>query len=216
VCATPRRCSATKRLYKKAFEDIELGKDFSVISSLIQVRTSNAILVRLIAISFFAALTAVTARITLPLPFTPVPVTLQVLAVLLAGFALGAKDGAASQIVYITTIAAGLPLDVNGLGTAVLFSPTAGYLIGFIPGAFVAGCLAEKGFNGNRKLRFVAGLVGVGVIYLCGASWLTIAFLQGSWALGWAQGVVPFIGIDLAKAIIASGAAESARLVFKR
>ncbi len=181
-------------------------------SVLIRTRTSNAILVRIIAIIFFAALTALTARIAIPLPFTPVPITLQVLTVLLAGLVLGAKDGAASQVLYLTTIAAGLPLDAGGLGAAVWFKPTAGYLIGFIPGAFVAGFLAEQGLGRNRVLRFVAGLAGVAVIYLFGAGWLTLSFLKGDWAQGWMQGVVPFIGIDLAKAILASGVAESARL----
>jgi biotin transport system substrate-specific component len=187
-----------------------------MLSSFIQVRTFHAILIRIIAIIFFTALTAVTARLAIPLPFTPVPITLQVLAVLLAGLTLGAQDGAASQIVYLAAISAGLPLDANGLGPAVLFSPTAGYLIGFIPGAFVAGYLAERGLAHNRALRFIAGLAGVAIIYICGAGWLTIVFLKGNGALGWMQGVVPFIGIDLAKAIIASGVAESARLVFKK
>src|SRR5512137_2355408 len=128
----------------------------------IQSRSSNPALVRAAAIGLFAALTALTARITIPLPFTPVPITLQVMVVLLAGLTLGAKDGALSQIVYVTSITLGLPLDANGLGAAAFASPTAGYLIGFIAGAFVAGYLAERGLNRNRALRLVAGLAGVG------------------------------------------------------
>jgi len=72
-------------------------------------------------IAFFAALTALTARVMIPLPFTPVPVTLQVLAVLLAGLALGAWAGAASQLTYLTAIAAGLPLSAWGLGGSAAF-----------------------------------------------------------------------------------------------
>ncbi|MBI5304777.1 MAG: biotin transporter BioY [Chloroflexi bacterium] len=173
-------------------------------------------MVRIVAIVFFAALTALTARIAIPLPFTPVPITLQVLTVLLAGLVLGAKDGAASQVVYLATIAAGVPLDAGGLGALVWLKPTAGYLIGFIPGAFVAGYLAEQGLGRNRVLRFVAGLAGVAVIYLCGVAWLTLGFLGGNWTQGWTQGVAPFIGVDLAKALIASGVAESARVWLKK
>jgi len=178
--------------------------------------TSSSVQVRILAIVLFAALTALTARITLALPFTPVPITLQVLAVLLAGLTLGAKDGAASQALYLAAIVMGFPLDAGGFGAAVWLKPTAGYLVGFVPGAFVTGYLVEQGLGRSRALRLVAGLVGVAIIYLFGAGWLVLGFLGGNWAQGWAQGVVPFIGVDLAKAVIASGVAESARVGLKR
>jgi biotin transport system substrate-specific component len=187
-----------------------------MLSISLHTRTSNTLSVRFLAIGSFAALTALTARITVPLGFTPVPLSLQVLAVLFAGLALGAKDGALSQMLYVGLIAAGLPLDANGLGAAALFSPTAGYLIGFIPGAFAAGYIMEKAGTRNRILRFIAGIMGIALIYLCGTGWLTIVFLKGNWSQGWAIGVVPFIGIDLAKAIIASAVAESARVWLRR
>lgn len=182
----------------------------------IRTRTSNSTLVRAAAMVLFAALTALTARITIPLPFTPVPITLQVMIVLLAGLTLGAKDGALSQIIYIVSIAVGLPLDANGLGAAAFASPTAGYLVGFIMGAFVAGYLAERGLNRNRALRWLAGIAGVSVIYFIGTAWLTHLFLGGDWARGWALGVAPFIAIDLVKALIASAAAEGARVWLNR
>ncbi|MBP7687028.1 MAG: biotin transporter BioY [Thermoflexales bacterium] len=184
--------------------------------SQIQSRSSNPALVRVAAIGVFAALTALTARITIPLPFTPVPITLQVLIVLLAGLTLGAKDGALSQIAYVASIALGLPVDTNGLGAAVFASPTAGYLIGFIVGAFVAGYLTERGLNRNRALRLVAGLAGVSVIYFIGTAWLTHMFLGGDWAKGWVLGVAPFIVIDIVKALIASATAEGARAWLNR
>lgn len=187
-----------------------------MLSTYIRSRTSNPVLARVATIALFAALTALTARITLPLPFTPVPITLQVMIVLLAGLTLGAKDGAFSQIAYVASIALGLPVDANGLGAAVFASPTAGYLIGFIAGAFVAGYLAERGLNRNRALRLVAGLAGVGVIYFIGTTWLTHMFLGGDWAKGWALGVAPFIAIDIVKALIASATAEGARVWVNR
>ncbi|HZY40747.1 MAG TPA: biotin transporter BioY [Anaerolineae bacterium] len=179
--------------------------------SRIRSRSSNSALVRIAAIVLFAALTALTARITIPLPFTPVPITLQVMIVLLAGLTLGAKDGALSQIAYIASIAVGLPFDANGLGTAAFASPTAGYLIGF-----VAGYLAERGLHRNRALRFFAGLAGVSVIYFIGTAWLTRLFLNGDWLKGWTLGIAPFIVIDLIKALIASATAEGARVWLNR
>lgn len=179
--------------------------------SQIQSRSANPTLVRVAAIGVFAALTALTARLTIPLPFTPVPITLQVMMVLLAGLALGAKDGALSQLAYAASIALGLPFDANGLGAAAFASPTAGYLVGFVAGAFVVGYLAERGLYRNRALRLVAGLAGVSVIYVSGAAWLTYTFLGGDWTRGWALGVAPFIAVDVVKALMASATAEGAR-----
>jgi biotin transport system substrate-specific component len=184
--------------------------------SRIQLRSSNPALVRAAAIVLFAALTALGARITIPLPFTPVPITLQVMMVLLAGLTLGAKDGALSQIVYIVTIIVGLPLDAKGLGTAVLISATAGYLIAFIPAAFVTGWLAEKGARGNRAWSVAASLIGVAVIYLIGTAWLTLGFLGGDFSKGWALGVAPFVVVDVIKALIAAGGAEGLRTLIDR
>jgi biotin transport system substrate-specific component len=177
----------------------------------IQSRSSNPVLVRVAAIALFAALTALAARITIPLPFTPVPITLQVMMVLLAGLTLGAKDSALSQIIYVGAILIGLPFDAKGIGAAVFVSATAGYLIAFIPAAFVTGWLAEKGTRGNRVWSVAASLIGVAVIYLIGTAWLTIGFLGGDVAKGWALGVAPFIVGDVLKALIAAGCAEGAR-----
>lgn len=164
----------------------------------------------LAGIGLFVGLTALTARITIPLPFTPVPITLQVMAVLLAGLVLGPKAGAASQIVYLTAIAAGLPLDARALGPAALVGPTAGYLLGFVPAAFVSGWLAEK-LSTTRANRFLAAVAGVAVIYVTGVAWLapTVGGLRPAWTMG----VVPFILIDLGKALVAAAVAESGRLL---
>jgi biotin transport system substrate-specific component len=187
-----------------------------MLSTYLRARSSNPALVRAATIALFAALTALTARITIYLPFTPVPITLQVLAVLLAGLALGAKDGALSQIAYVLTIAAGVPLDAGGLGAAVFASPTAGYLMGFIAGAFVAGYLAERRSNRNRWPPLSASLGGLAAIYALGTTWLTFGFLNGDWASGWMLGIAPFIVIDMIKAFIASATAGGARVWLNR
>jgi biotin transport system substrate-specific component len=166
------------------------------------------------AIIIFAAITALTARITIPLPFTPVPITLQTFAVVLSGLVLGSRSGALAQLLYLGLIAVGLPFDASGLGAAAFFGPTAGYLVGFVPGAFVAGWLAERMADQKWTGNFVAAVVGMLVIYLVGASWLAV-FLA-SWQKAWLGGVAPFIVLDLIKAALAAAVAESGRLLFRR
>ena len=162
-----------------------------------------------VGVLIFAALTALTARFSFRLPFTPVPITLQVLAVLLAGLVLGARGGAASQLTYLGMIAVGLPFTASGLaGPAAFFSPTAGYLLAFVPAAFVVGALARPGWR-----TVLAAFAGIAVIYLGGASWLAV-WLGGDWAKAWTLGVTPFIAADLAKAVLAVAAAGVVRRVF--
>src|SRR5262245_41782242 len=88
----------------------------------------------------FAFLTWAGARVSVPIPFTPVPATLQTLAVLLAGAFLGARAGAASQTIYIMMGIAGLPVfALPGGGPAYLLGPTGGYLAGFVAAPFIVG-----------------------------------------------------------------------------
>lgn len=162
-----------------------------------------------VGVLIFAALTALTARFSFRLPFTPVPITLQVLAVLLVGLVLGARGGAASQLTYLGMIAVGLPFTASGLaGPATFFSPSAGYLLAFVPAAFVVGALARPGWR-----TVLAAFAGIAVIYLGGASWLAV-WLGGDWAKAWTLGVTPFIAADLAKAVLAVAAAGVVRQVF--
>lgn len=166
-------------------------------------RIAQSYSLRLFAIFGFAALTAIGAQISLPLH--PVPVTLQVLAVLLAGLTLGARDGFLSQLTYLGGIAVGLPIAANYVGGLAAFNtPSTGYLISFPLAAAVVGMLAVRD---QLPLRFGAALVGIAVIYLCGALWLK-SYLNLSWAATWTAGVAPFIVIDLAKAILAATAGE--------
>jgi biotin transport system substrate-specific component len=183
-------------------------------------------------ITLFAALTALGARVTIPLPFTPVPVTLQVLFPLLAGLLLGSKRGALSQAQYVAAGLAGLPVFAKGgSGPAYLFGSTGGYLLGFIAAAFAVGELAAmarrnstvrpstKGFGtlcySTQGATFLASLGGVAVIYLCGALWLAAwlgvaghlapkACLNQAWKLG----VLPFIAVDVAKALAVAAVTE--------
>lgn len=156
---------------------------------------------------FFGAFTALTARIVVPLPFTPVPVTLQTLAVLLSGMVLGSRAGAASQIAYLSAILAGAPLSAAGLGgPAAFLTPTAGYLIAFVPAAFVAGWVVEQMDPRTDLQHFgaalVAGLMGAVVIYAGGTSWLAV--VVGSPTRAVELGILPFIPADLVKVFAAA------------
>jgi biotin transport system substrate-specific component len=172
-----------------------------------QARTfpSTRTLARIASIGAFAALSALAARLAITLPFTPVPVTLQVLAVLLAGLVLGPRDGALSQMAYLAAITAGLPLDARMLGPAVWLTPTAGYLIGFVAGAYAAGWVAERARGHFPGAEYLAGAAGILAIYWLGTTWLTAFFLHGNLVLGFAAGVAPFILIDALKAVLAAG-----------
>jgi biotin transport system substrate-specific component len=178
--------------------------------------TAHKFVIAVIPVLFFALLTAVTARITIPLPFTVVPITLQTLAVLLSGLVLGSRAGALSQAIYLAAIATGLPVSATGIGGVAAFvTPTAGYLLAFVPAAFVAGYLLER-LQGNSLqpllIHMVAGLCGVLVIYTGGVAWLTI--LTGDFQSALQQGLIPFIGVDLGKAIAAALVASGGRLLF--
>jgi len=163
-------------------------------------KTELSLTQRLLVILALTALTAIAARITIPLE--PVPFTFQVLAVLLAGMLLGARDGAFSQLAYVGLIALNLPLDARALGSAGLAGPTAGYLYGFIPMAFVTGWLVERHAQETWQ-RWLAGAAGVVVLYVCGVAGLMIATGMDLEA-AWAAGVAPFVVFDLVKAALAA------------
>jgi biotin transport system substrate-specific component len=100
----------------------------------------------LILIALFAALTAVMALfVTIPLPFSPVPITGQTFGVMLAGALLGSRKGAFSQVIYILLGAVGLPVFAGGMaGLSVLVGPRGGFLWGFVLGAFMIGKMVER------------------------------------------------------------------------
>lgn len=173
---------------------------------------SGAILSDLFAISCFAALTAVGAQIAVRLPFSPVPLTLQVLTVVVSGMVLGSKRGWTSQMAYLAAGAAGLPVFAGGVGgLPVLVGPTAGYLLAFPAGAFVAGALRERLSGAAWWAGCVAACAAVAVIYAGGALWLlgwlgAVGGVSPSTSLAqvWTVGVKPFLLADFAKAVVAT------------
>jgi biotin transport system substrate-specific component len=120
-----------------------------------------------------AVFVALAAQITVPLPFTPVPVTGQTFGVLLVGASLGTLAGAASLTLYVLAGAIGAPVYADhSSGLDVLRSPTGGYLIGFIAAAALTGFLAQKRWDRVLSSAIGAMLCGNVIIYACGLPWL--------------------------------------------
>ena len=173
-----------------------------VITSVVVPRTAITTILLMLG---FALLTAAAAQIRIPLPFTPVPITGQTFAVLLAGAALGSWAGAGSQLLYVVLGAAGLPFYAGGTGGwDAATGATAGYLFGFIVAAWIVGLLAEKGQDRKVWSAVPAFLTGTVVIYLCGVTWLwysvtAITTMEGALVAG----MVPFVAGDLLKVALA-------------
>ena len=161
------------------------------------VWTSDGLARDLTLVAAGSLLIAAAAQLKLFLPFTPVPVTGQTFAVLLIAALYGARRGAATAMTYIMLGLMGLPVfSAAPPGPAALFSPTAGYLAGFVAAAWVTGSLSEKGWDRKPWTAALAMAIGSGVIFACGVLWL------GRFT-GWANvlqtGLFPFIPGDLLK-----------------
>ena len=162
-----------------------------------------------VAALLFAVLTAMGAAFSFPLPFSPVPVTLQTLAVILAGVVLGPVWGPISQVMYIGAGMSGLPVFANGLaGPAVLVGPTGGYLAGFVLGAWAAGLLARPGSSWVRL--GVSLLLAHTVIFVFGVAQLKL-YTGNSFAVAFQTGVAPFLPGMVFKTAVAVALLRSRR-----
>ncbi len=120
-------------------------------------------------------LVALNAQVAFHLPFSPVPVTAQTLAVLLVGALLGGVRGGVSLLLYLAQGVAGLPVfAAGGAGVAYFLGPTGGYLLGFVAGAALTGLLAERGWDRRIATTLAAMLLGTAVIYAAGLTWLAL------------------------------------------
>jgi biotin transport system substrate-specific component len=174
----------------------------SITTSLRQTKPST-----IVAVIGFAAAMAAAAQVSLPIPFTPVPLSLQPLVVALAGLMLGPIAGAASMALYLAAGAAGLPVfsPVPGLpqGIARFMGPTGGYLIAYPIAAWVTGYVAGKQSTYFR--RFLAACAGIAMIFVGGIAQLTIINQSLSRAIE--LGITPFVPLDAVKALIAAAIA---------
>ena len=166
----------------------------------------------------FALLTALAAQIRFPVPGSPVPITGQTFAVLLAGAALGSRAGAGSQAIYWVMGAIGLPFYTGGQGGwEIATGATGGYLIGFIVAAWVVGELAERGQDRTVASAIPAFLAGNAVIYLIGVPWLMASVESiDTMAAALAAGFTPFVIGDLIKVVLAGLLLPAAWKMVKR
>jgi len=156
----------------------------------------------MILCALFAALTGVGGLIAIPLPFTPVPITLQTFFTFLAGAILGKYLGALSQLIYILLGVVGLPVFAKGSsGIGAILGPSGGYLLGFIPAAFLVGWILERREKPPLGLIVLAMMVGLLAIYLPGVGWLMwVARLSLVKAL--LLGALPFLPGDGVKIVV--------------
>lgn len=148
-----------------------------------------------------SAFVALCARISVPLPHSPVPVTMSNFAVLLVGLLLGSRMGFAALVLYLLEGAAGLP--VFSHGSLGLLGPTAGYLLAYPFVAFLAGWICERGARTFTRSLF-ASIAGELLLFALGISWLMLAFHTPlSLAAQW--GIYPFLVAELAKVLAAAG-----------
>jgi len=173
----------------------------------VNAATAGTVAARPIGVRIAAALAgalvvAAAAQVALPVPGSPVPFTLQPLAVLLVGGLLGPRFGALAMVTYLAMGAMGLPVFTPGglPGAARLFGPTGGYLLAYPFAAALAGGLARRGagFGGAA----LAALAGMAAIYAGGLSQLLV--LTGSARAAFAAGILPFVAADLVKVLVAA------------
>ena len=144
----------------------------------------------LVLAALFAALSVVmTIFVSIPLPFSPVPLTGQTFVVMLAGAMLGSRRGALSQLIYILLGAAGLPVFSGGMGgIGVLVGPRGGFLLGFVIGAYIIGKLVEKFDRPSLVyLLFATSVGGVLAVYIPGILQLSLvtglSLSQAAWSM---------------------------------
>jgi biotin transport system substrate-specific component len=156
-----------------------------------------------VRVAVSAAALALAAQVRVPVPGSDVPMTLQLLAVLLIGFSLRPSEAVAAVLLYLACGAAGAP--VFAAGSLGLVGPTGGYLVGFAAAAWVMGLMAG-GRHTHIVRLIVIGLIGVGIVLGFGVGW-KLVFTGGKLPLALATGFVPFWW----KAVLEVGVAVAAR-----
>jgi biotin transport system substrate-specific component len=158
----------------------------------------------------FAILLAAASQVAIPLPGTPVPITLQPLIVVLSGLVLGPAAAAASMAIYLVAGAAGLPVfaPVGAPGISRLLGPTGGYLLACPAAAVVAGVIARDAVGRPTAVfarRAIAAAAGIAVLYVGGVGQLGV--LTGDLERAVRIGVWPFVVFDALKAVVAAALA---------
>lgn len=170
-----------------------------------------------IGVIFFIIATTLGAYIRIPVPGTPVPITLQTFFVVLSGAVLGSRLGLFSQAGYIFLGAIGLPVFQGyNFGMSHILGPTGGYLIGFMAASFLIGKILEK--ESRNLFRIAASFaIGNAVLYASGVLWLMLIY-RISLVNAILIGVLPFLAVELAKislaAVVYSKVSHRSREIF--
>jgi len=158
--------------------------------------------------SLFIALAA-----QVSVPFYPVPLTLQTLAILIVGLSFGARLGAATLLAYLAEGAMGLPVFAGGGSAPALLGPTAGFLFGFVLMAWLAGLAADRGLARGMVSTALVGVAVSAILYIPGVAWpmalAEVAGMTGKWVGSsadaiWTWWVSPFLLGDAVKAVLAA------------
>ena len=153
------------------------------------------------------------AQASIPIPFSPVPITGQTIGVVLVGSLLGAKRGALCIVLYLLEGSLGLPVFANmSAGLHILIGPTAGYLWGFIVAAFIMGIFKEKQFLHKPFSCFLACFISTTIILIFGAFYLII--LTQDISKGLYLGFYPFLVGDIVKSLICAIIIQGSRKIF--
>jgi biotin transport system substrate-specific component len=163
------------------------------------VSKRSLLLLQVVLCSFFVALCA---QIRIPLPFTPVPITLQTLSVMMIGGMLGSRNGSLAVLLYIAEALLGLPVLAGGrIDPLFLLSPVGGYIVGFVIQAYVVGWFVERSRSLGKMSVFVGLGIGFAMEFACGALWM--AYFVGAKNV-LVMGVIPFLPGELFKTFIAA------------
>lgn len=157
----------------------------------------------LIIVALFSGLIGVLAQISIPLPFNLVPITGQTLAIGLAGTIIGSKHSTYATILYVIMGAIGIPVFSNfKAGLSAILSPTGGFIIGFIPTAFVIGYIIER-FSLKVSIAFIANVIGMLITLFFGTVWYKFS-MTVEWGVAFASTFYPFLLVGIIKAYMAA------------
>ena len=181
-----------------AAETMDVGRKIKMENTAAKHHMSTA---QMTVTALMTAITCILAPMALPIPVSPVPISLTNLVIFFMAYILGTKLSVVSYVLYLLLGTVGLPV-FSGFsgGLAKLAGPTGGYIIGFIPMAIIAGIVIDK-FT-NRGIQILGMIVGTAICYAFGTAWFC---LQAGYTVGAALAVcvIPFIPADLCKMVIA-------------
>ena len=179
------------------------GQTHNIMKDMANSTTTNKFSTRrLVLIALITAITCILAPLAIPIPVSPVPISLTNLVIMISIYVLGWKDATISYIVYLLLGLVGLPVFsgfTGGLGK--IAGPTGGYLVGFIFLTVIAGLCVDK-FPKNRVIAVVGMIIGMAITYIFGTEWLAIQ-LKMTFVAALSVGVIPYLVGDAVKIIIA-------------